>query len=730
MITTIIEYPFEETGEIEGWRYTPGDKFDKGAILGTFKSNKNESELKLISDYDGVVKNYIVNNNNTDKLNRGDRLIEIEYCTHEIQFSGLCATCGRELTEQTESLSILHGHSHLTVSHKEAQRIGDINTKRLIKERKLSLVLDLDHTLIHAVTEQGLNSSPNWKNRNRKDYDIHNITVNGPMTYCIKKRPHLNDFLENVNKNFELHIYTMGTRNYANEIAKLIDPDQTLFKERILSRDDGNGINFKTLQRLFPCDDSMVLIVDDRSDVWKKSKNLIQISPYVFFTDVVDSLHHEKQPLLMQQQQEKERLEKERLEKERLEKEKNEENKEENKEEKKEEQQKSESTDTTTADTTATTDTTTTATTTATTSTSTSTTIDTDDLSSIKSTTTSNDKIIDKESFQKNEEADCHLLIVLDKLTKIHDLYYKSKDKNEKPHVIQMVDIVKKEILKDQFIVFSGVYPLGTPVNKQPLRYLAEEFGASVENDITSKTTHVIAQRKGTSKVNKAISKGLKVVSPQWLVESTRIWQRADENDFKLEDDDGEQQQPKEDEVKATLEKAAENLLNEGVMEAFDDDAEKELEDFLDGESDLDSQGSSSNVSANSSDYENDDEDDDFNEEAGENDVDNNSNNSNQNSHTTNGDGNQSNSFVNVNNNSKVLKKRKRESLSSNSSVSSMSSNSSSSSVSSSSESKSNSSSVNGDDSIPSSPDSNKGEDLFEDDIADFLEAELDKLVE
>lgn len=55
-------------------------------------------------------------------------------------------------------------------------------------EKKLSLVLDLDHTVIHAVTEQGFNSSPEWRNKDKNKNGIHTITVNGPMNYCIKKR--------------------------------------------------------------------------------------------------------------------------------------------------------------------------------------------------------------------------------------------------------------------------------------------------------------------------------------------------------------------------------------------------------------------------------------------------------------------------------------------------------------------------------------------------------------
>ena len=38
----------------------------------------------------------------------------------------------------------------------------------------------------------------------------------------------------------------------------------------------------KSLQRLFPCDTSMVVIIDDRADVWEWSPNLIKVIPCAF----------------------------------------------------------------------------------------------------------------------------------------------------------------------------------------------------------------------------------------------------------------------------------------------------------------------------------------------------------------------------------------------------------------------------------------------------------------
>jgi RNA polymerase II subunit A-like phosphatase len=93
---------------------------------------------------------------------------------------------------------------------------------------------------------------------------------------------------------YEMHVYTMGTRTYANAICKVIDPGGKIFGDRILSRDESGSksswrlrllpkliIDFtsKNLKRLFPTDQSMVVVIDDRQDVWGDCPNLLKVVP-------------------------------------------------------------------------------------------------------------------------------------------------------------------------------------------------------------------------------------------------------------------------------------------------------------------------------------------------------------------------------------------------------------------------------------------------------------------
>lgn len=113
------------------------------------------------------------------------------------------------------------------------------------------------------------------------------FTLDGSK-YTIKLRPGTIKFLKDMSKLYEMHVYTMGTRAYAKAVAAVIDPTMELFQDRILTRDENGSLTKKRLDRLFPADQSKVVVLDDRADVWDYSPNLIQIKPYEYFAGVGD----------------------------------------------------------------------------------------------------------------------------------------------------------------------------------------------------------------------------------------------------------------------------------------------------------------------------------------------------------------------------------------------------------------------------------------------------------
>lgn len=54
-------------------------------------------------------------------------------------------------------------------------------------------------------------------------------------------RPGWKEFFEDTATKYEMHVYTMGTRAYAEQVCSAIDPDGKLFRGRLLSRDESGS---------------------------------------------------------------------------------------------------------------------------------------------------------------------------------------------------------------------------------------------------------------------------------------------------------------------------------------------------------------------------------------------------------------------------------------------------------------------------------------------------------
>ena len=229
-----------------------------------------------------------------------------EDCKHEVQFGGMCANCGKDMTTKEYNTTVantaratvntVHGHTELLISQAEATKADEEAKRRLLDSRRLSLVVDLDQTIIHATVDPTVaewqRDTANPNHEAVKDVRAFQLVDDGPGArgtwYYIKLRPGLLEFLETISKYYELHIYTMGTRAYAENIAKIIDPGRKIFGERILSRDESGSMTAKNLKRLFPVDTKMVVIIDDRGDVWHWSPNLVKVSVFDFFVGIGD----------------------------------------------------------------------------------------------------------------------------------------------------------------------------------------------------------------------------------------------------------------------------------------------------------------------------------------------------------------------------------------------------------------------------------------------------------
>ena len=140
-------------------------------------------------------------------------------------------------------------HSDLELDKEYAQNLKKQEAQRLVAQKKLSLVFDLDHTLLNssrllditgddmplldAILEKEEADAKEDKDGGGKPKSLFFLDF---MQMWTKVRPGCRNLLAQASKYFDMHVYTMGERKYALEMAKLIDPDGSLFGDHIVSK--------------------------------------------------------------------------------------------------------------------------------------------------------------------------------------------------------------------------------------------------------------------------------------------------------------------------------------------------------------------------------------------------------------------------------------------------------------------------------------------------------------
>lgn len=302
--TTLIKYRYWDYQDDPNLKETNPPKI-RVERIGTFES-PIEGEVTEIEV--GV---------NDEIAHSGVQLCKVqEACSHTVQYGGLCALCGKAVEDEKDysgytyedraTILMAHDNTGLRISLDEAAKIEQSTTEILVADKKLILVVDLDQTVIQATVDPTVGEwqrdpqNPNYPFvKDVRSFSLEEEPVIPPgwvgarpaptkCWYYVKLRPGLTEFLARISQLYELHIYTMATRNYALAIASIIDPTGEYFGDRILSRDESGLLTHKNLKRLFPVDQSMVVIIDDRGDVWQWEANLLKVVPYDFFVGIGD----------------------------------------------------------------------------------------------------------------------------------------------------------------------------------------------------------------------------------------------------------------------------------------------------------------------------------------------------------------------------------------------------------------------------------------------------------
>lgn len=567
-----------------------------------------------------------------------------EACGHEVQIQGLCSLCGADMTEinwaseekdtDRAMINMTHDQTGLMVSESVATKAEHDAQKRLLHQRKLSLVVDLDQTIIHACIEPTVGewqrdpSNPN--HAAVKDVKSFQLNDDGPRglasgcTYYIKLRPGLHEFLEEVASLYELHVYTMGTRAYALNIARIVDPDRKLFGNRVISRDENGSITSKNLQRLFPVSTNMVVIIDDRSDVWPRNRpNLIKVVPYDFFkgigdinssflpkrTDILpappqangspeataappaqtsnaakdepkvsplDELARmggadDQLSLRIQAEEQEKTLEKQLKDRPLL--------------HMQEELDKK------------------------------------DELSSQDPETGDSPPNHHRQHLLNDDDEE--LIALQDHLTDLHSSFYDTYDRRRDerkqsepthppghskarrksqvddgvdlsmvPDVGDILDELKSNVLSGLVIVLSGLVPLGVNVEESEIGMQAQSFGAQVLDSVSKRVTHLVVStsRPRTKKVQQAAKiQSIKIVNQNWLTDCLSQWRRLDERPYYLDVLDADRERSAD--TTEPVSEAENGDSDARDLKDFDwATADKDLEEFLgdDGDDDDD----------------------------------------------------------------------------------------------------------------------------------------------
>ncbi|KAI9186310.1 hypothetical protein LWI28_016095 [Acer negundo] len=166
----------------------------------------------------------------------------------------------------------------------EIARLKVANSDRLFAQKKLHLVLDLDHTLLHTEAIKKLKPNELYL-KEQTDSD----TSNGSLfifndCYLVKLRPFVRTFLKEASSMFEIYVCSMGCRYYVKKVAEFLDPEGNYFDTRIIAREDLGGKPKKNLDLVLGQECGTV-IIDDTKSVWcDHLDNLIEVRKYYYFS--------------------------------------------------------------------------------------------------------------------------------------------------------------------------------------------------------------------------------------------------------------------------------------------------------------------------------------------------------------------------------------------------------------------------------------------------------------
>eukprot|EP00752_Nemacystus_decipiens_P010799 g9606.t1 len=134
---------------------------------------------------------------------------------------------GEEEEEDEEEFNpycfIAHLPPYNTVKHHTPEAPVLPEKRKTRHGKELTLVLDLDETLVHCTVDPIVNPDHRFEvHFNGEEFQVY-----------VRKRPHLDAFLEAVSELFEVVVFTASQQVYAERLLNMIDPQKKFVKYRL-----------------------------------------------------------------------------------------------------------------------------------------------------------------------------------------------------------------------------------------------------------------------------------------------------------------------------------------------------------------------------------------------------------------------------------------------------------------------------------------------------------------
>jgi len=464
-------------------------------------------------------------------------------CKHDVVFCGLCASCGADVSCASINADDQAGASTAPNAMNQAQfqlqrpgfitpsldlqvssallgGIEEAEQQRRLEVKQFVLILDIDHTLLVTGSAKQLAQVRSYRLKN----NISKI-IGG---HHVKLRPHLHEFLQEAQSMCELYLYTHGTGDYAQAIVRLVDPQGIFFGSppRLFHRNN-TPLGLKNVHEIFPAETSLVIVVDDRDEVWGQSvraSHLIKVSPYLFYggdgragislegfvascQPSPDPLHAEAAKWVDGEDRDGKRLKKRKLDK-----------------------------------------------------------ISHSEDSMCDKTRSESESNNSQQTLHKvhqaclgdaavdDDDPDQQLICLASLLRRIHSMAFQPKaqgtgnnsiletcennpvleNNTGMPDAGRVISLLRQRALQGCNVCLTGIPHMNLPASRHPISYWCIQLGANIHERLTQQTTHLVAARRDTEKYHealrrKAAGKRIYIVHPGWVLHAISTWERPAE---------------------------------------------------------------------------------------------------------------------------------------------------------------------------------------------------------